>query len=401
MLTVTGIADITGSTVNVGGIEGASSPLKQGDMMTLIDAGTLSGDPVNSTANGQVTQGVTLKYEFELLKNGNKLLVNVAKVSLNEQTKALSEGHLAGMANLLGGADLAASQGIHLATRNARLVPGLQAFGTISGGSLRHDTGSHIDVDGVHLLAGFSTGGELSGWSKAHATLGAFFEYGEGDYDTHNSFATAARVKGKGDTDYAGVGVLGRLDFTGNASGHPYAEATLRTGRVSSDFHSSDLRDSQGRRASFKSKASYYGASLGTGYVWQVSDRATLDLYGKYLWTHENGDSVRLSTGDPVSFAAVDSHRLKLGANYTRAINTNLNAHIGLAWEHEFDGEARAKTNGYKIDAPELKGDTGSIELGLSMTPAPNNPLSLDIGLQGYAGQREGVTGSVRVNYRF
>jgi hypothetical protein len=40
---------------------------------------------------------------------------------------------------------------------------------------MRHDTGSHIDVDGCHLLAGLAVGGELA---NAHATFGAFFEYG-------------------------------------------------------------------------------------------------------------------------------------------------------------------------------------------------------------------------------
>ncbi|MDR3212472.1 MAG: autotransporter domain-containing protein [Azoarcus sp.] len=406
LLTVTGTADITGSTVNVG-IEGSSSPLQTSDTVTLIDAGTLSATGINTTANAQGMLGVTLKYDFDLTTMGNTLLATVSGpgATVNEQAKALSEGHLAGMSNLLGGADLAAGQGVALATRAAQ-SPGQrspQAFGTISGGSLRHDTGSHIDVDGYHLLAGVATGGELAGLSKAQTTLGAFFEYGEGDYDTHNSFATAARVKGQGDTDYAGIGVLGRLDFAGNASGHPYAEATLRTGRVSSDFHSSDLRDSQGRRASFESKASYYGASLGAGHLWQVSEKASLTAYGNYLWTHENGDSVRLSTGDPVKFSAVDSQRLRLGARYSQHIGDNkaASAYAGLAWEREFDGKARAKTHGYRIDAPSLKGNTTLLELGLTLNPLPTRPLDLDIGVQGYTGQRKGITGSIKGNYRF
>jgi hypothetical protein len=32
----------------------------------------------------------------------------------------------------------------------------------------------------------------------------------------------------------------------------------------------------------------------------------TLDLYGKYFWTRQQGDSVRLSTGDPVKFEDFD-----------------------------------------------------------------------------------------------
>ncbi|MDR3300703.1 MAG: autotransporter domain-containing protein [Candidatus Accumulibacter sp.] len=399
MLTVTGTADIDNSIVNVG-IAGSSSALAKGDTVTLISASTLTGVLFNTTADGHGMQGVTLKYEFDIWADTdvNKLFARVISAGVNEQAKAIPEGHLAGTANLLGGADLAAGQGLQ-AARNASLAPGLHVFGTVSGEHLRYNTGSHVDVSGYHLIAGFTAGGELA---NAHATLGAFFEYGEGDYDTHNSFAAAARVKGKGDADYAGVGVLGRLDFTGTDSGHPYLDATLRSGRVSSDFHSSDLRDNQDRRASFESKATYYGASIGAGYLWQVSEQTTFDLYGHYLWTHENSDSVRLKyTGDPVKFAAIDSQRVKLGATYTHAINTSLNAHVGLAWEHEFDGEAKAKTNDYKIEAPKLKGNSGIVELGLTLNPANNIPLTLDFGIQGYAGKREGATVSARVNYKF
>jgi outer membrane autotransporter protein len=344
-------------------------------------------------------QGVTLQYEFDILTEANALLARVASGGINPQTKALAEGYLAGMTLLNGGADLAA-QGIPLAADAARRASGPQGFGVVSGGRQRYRTGSHIDVDGRHLLAGFASANELG---SGHATVGAFFEHGRGDYDTHNSFATAARVKGQGDTDYSGAGLLGRFDFAGSARGYTYAEATLRAGRVKTDFHSSDLRDANGVRASYKSKAAYYGASIGLGQLLPINDKASLDLYGKALWTHENGDTVRLSTGDPVKFADVDSQRLRLGAKYRRALGDDpaFSAYAGLAWEYEFDGKAKAKTNGYKIDAPKLKGGSGVLELGLTLTPTPTKPLTLDLGLQGYAGQREGVTGSLRVNYKF
>jgi hypothetical protein len=41
------------------------------------------------------------------------------------------------------------------------------------------------------------------------------------------------------------------------------------------------------------------------------------------------------------------------------------------------------------------------VEAGLSVTPGPTQPLSLKFGIQGYAGKREGVTGSFKLNYRF
>jgi hypothetical protein len=37
-----------------------------------------------------------------------------------------------------------------------------------------------------------------------------------------------------------------------------------------------------------------------------------------------------------------------------------------------------------------LKGDTGMLEIGFTLSPASNQPLTLDFGLQGYADKREG-----------
>lgn len=64
---------------------------------------------------------------------------------------------------------------------------------------------------------------------------------------------------------------------------------------------------------------------------------------------------------------------------------------------HEFDGKARGTINDYDIDAPKLKGDTGIGEIGLSLTPSADLPLTVDLGVQGYTGQREGVIGSLLI----
>ncbi|MDR1350785.1 MAG: autotransporter outer membrane beta-barrel domain-containing protein, partial [Zoogloeaceae bacterium] len=172
-------------------------------------------------------------------------------------------------------------------------------------------------------------------------------------------------------------------------------------GRVSSDFQSQDLLDSQGNRAKYDAKSAYYGLHLGAGYVRKLSDNADLDVYGKYFWTRREGDKVTLSTGDAVDFKAVDSQRLRIGARYSRTLNSNTRFYAGLAGEQEFDGKAKAKAFGYPIKSPDLKGFTSIGEFGLTLIPAQNKALTLDIGLQGYVGKREGVTGTARVNYAF
>jgi hypothetical protein len=83
-------------------------------------------------------------------------------------------------------------------------------------------------------------------------------------------------------------------------------------------------------------------------------------------------------------------------------VNKNGKLYLGAAWEHEYDGKAKASILGARLPAPGLQGDTGIVEAGFTLTPsARNQALTLDVGVQGYAGKREGVTGSMRVNYRF
>ena len=48
-----------------------------------------------------------------------------------------------------------------------------------------------------------------------------------------------------------------------------------------------------------------------------------------------------------------------------------------------------------------MKGDTGVGELGLVYTPSASLPLSFDLGVQGYVGKREGLTGSLPATYEF
>ena len=250
----------------------------------------------------------------------------------------------------------------------------------------------------VSLMTGVSKG---LGLTPGHLTLGAFFEYGTGTYDTHNAFSTAASVDGEGDIYHLGGGVLGRMDFVATGPGHLYTEASLRAGGVHNEYDSADLRDTSGRKAKYDSSSAYYGVHLGVGYVWKLTEAAALDIYGKYFWTRQEGDSVRLSTGDPVKFKDVDSNRLRLGGRFAYVLNEHVSPYVGVAWEHEFDGRARATAYGDAIESPDLSGNTGIGEIGLSLKPSATLPLSFDFGVQGYTGQRKGVTGSLQVKFEF
>ena len=410
LLRVTGDADVSGSTYNVG-LSGGTS-LAAGSTLTLLEVGAGKMLTANNLRKGGgiVQIGSTVAHDITtdvaLDPTTGRLNAVTAQVSpgrATDQSKALPKGFLGGLALNLQGADLVAGRGMDSAVRASSGTDdaerhGFAGFGALSGGSLRYNTGSHLDMNSLSLLTGLAWGIDLA---PGRLTLGAFFEYGNGSYDTHNSFTNAASVDGDGNAYYLGGGILARMDFVNIGPGRFYAEASGRAGKTHNEYDSSDLRDAAGRKADYDSSSPYYGLHFGTGYVWNINDAATLDLYGKYFWTRQQGDSVGLSTGEHLSFDDINSSRLRFGGRFAYILNEHVAPYIGAAWEHEFDGKARARTNGFDIDAPNLRGNTGIGELGLSLTPSADLPLTVDLGVQGYTGKHEGVTGSLMVKWEF
>jgi hypothetical protein len=402
-----GIADLGANAKVHVGIEGSGSPLRKGDAVTLIDAsqGTLNGNLADSVTSGQGMQGITLLYEFNLRIENNLLLAEVADRGINPQTKALSEGGISVMSLITQGADLVAGQGMNNAVSAAGSVAqgagggaSPAGFGAVSAGQSRYNTGSHVDMSGFSLMAGLSWGVNTT---PGRLTLGAFAEYGRGSYDTYNSFSNAAPVRGRGESHHVGGGILGRMDFSDTGPGRIYIEASGRAGGIHNEYSSSDLIDAQGRKTEYDSSSAYYGFHCGTGYVLNITDDVSLDLHSKYFWTRQAGTSVTLSTGDSVKFRDADSSRLRVGGRVTYAVNGYVSPYVGAAWEHEFDGKAEATSNGFALEAPSLRGNTGIGEIGLTIQPSKNSPLSFDLGVQGYTGKREGVTGSLQVKLEF
>jgi autotransporter-associated beta strand protein len=391
LLNVEGSANITNSTVNID-LSGNRSRLS--DNITLLNAGTLQGNPSNTTAHA--SQGISLVYDFDLATNGKQLLAHPHE-RLNPQTKALAEAFLSGVAFLNQGLDFVVDKGLSAALNALSTSAKNAAFAALGGGSLKHKTGSYIETRGYTLVAGLASS-RTSDTGKL--TAGAFFEHGEGDYDSYNSFSNAAKVHGKGDTEYTGLGLLAQYAFNKSSTGNLYVEGSARAGKVDTDF-SSNLYDVFGQRAAYDSKTSYFSSHFGVGYILNLSELSKLNLYGQYLWSHQGGDSVKLPTGETVKFQAVDSLRTRLGAKWNYRLNPQANVYLGAAWEHEYGGKADASIYGHKLDAPRLKGNTGLAEIGLTLNPTSVQPLTLDIGVQGYGGKREGATVSFRAKYSF
>lgn len=314
--------------------------------------------------------------------------------------KGISEGYLSGLMLTLQGADLVASRGMQAAMAATKEVEDVTftPWATVSGSSVRYNTGAHADLNSFNMLTGIALG---KGFDAGRVTVGAFFEYGTGSYKTSNSFDGHGSYDGKGDSYYLGWGLLARMDFADTGPGHFYVEGSGRMGGLYNNYSNGDLRDGFGREAEYDSYAPYYSFHAGLGYIWDINEQTSLEFYGKYLWTRECGDSVTLSTGEEVDFEDIDSSRLRFGTRLDYRVNEYITPYIGVAWEHEFDGESSATTNNLPILEPDLRGDTGIGEIGLTITPSENIPLTVDLGLTGYVGTREGISGSLLVKWTF
>ena len=314
-----------------------------------------------------------------------------------ERLKAYAEGRAASLTLVNQGADLLLGQGFGsalFATKGPGFKVGAMAAG--GGGWSRYHSGSHVDVSGFSMLTGFALGNDLG---PGRITLGAFFEGGWDSYNSYNNFSNYESVKGKGNSDYYGGGILGRYDVKEGALSGLYADASFRMGWARTDFNTDDIKYN-GQRASFEISSPYYGLHGGVGYIWNFTDKASLDLCAKLIWTRQQGSSVTVHQ-DKLRFKDADSLRTRVGGRFAYAVNEYVSPYVGAYWEHEFDGKIRSTVNGRRINSPDLTGDTGMGELGLTLKPSKDLPLSFDLGVQGYVGKREGVTGSLQIRYEF
>ncbi|MBR4738027.1 MAG: autotransporter outer membrane beta-barrel domain-containing protein, partial [Rhodocyclaceae bacterium] len=194
-------------------------------------------------------------------------------------------------------------------------------------------------------------------------------------------------------------GVMARANLAGSSNGAPFVEGSLHAGSIRNNWHSDDLRDAAtGQRAQYDIRTPYLGAHAGAGYRWQTGAGSHVEAYGQYLYTHMDGKDTNVAL-DPYHFGAVKSSRTRLGAKGAWALSPSSQAYAGAAWEHEFDGTARATAYSLEVPAPTMKGDTAVIDAGLTFAPKRN--LSTNVGVTGYAGKRKGVAANVEVQYRF
>ena len=464
ILTVTGGAqtDMQKSTIGVG-LKGGGPVLNKGDSITLIhnESGidftdSEIADDIPDYINGR--QGISLDYTFALVFNDDKNALKVEvtdmqgggdggtggdggssggdggntgdggdsgsggdggssgdgdggdsggesggntggngqAVRVNPQVASLLEGRVAALSLINQGADLLTASGMEkarAAARNTAPEAPWAAFAALSSATSRIDSGSDVTLNSLNLLAGFARSFDFS---AGDFLLAVFGEAGFGSYWNKSDFQGLRDISGKGYTNYLGAGLAGRLELLSG----PYVEASFRAGQSYFNFATDDLRDAYGVSADYDLRVPYYGAHAGLGYIWTLGDSVQIDVYGKYFWTHLGSGDAHVA-GDPFSFDAADSRRLRTGTRVTYTPTPAVSLFAGAAYEHEFSGKLTGTTYGFDIpDAPSLRGDTGRGELGVIFRPG-QGALAVELGLQGATGVYDSIGGMLQISYTF
>ena len=302
-------------------------------------------------------------------------------ITVNENGKSLVETRAAAAFVVNNMSDFMLGTGMEQAKAAAGGVTPIDAgtmapFAAVGGSNMRYTTGSYVDVNGWNGAVGFA--------KQADKLLfGVAVEHGRGNYDSYLDNG----VHASGDIKSTGGVIFGEYKLDNGV----HYDAALRAGRVKSDYSST--------ATSYDESSTYYGFSLGGGKELTVSDKATLDVYGRYYFSHTNGSDVSIATGEEIDFDAVNSHRLRIGGRYTTTLTEKSKAYAGLAWQYEFGGDAKAAINGYSAPTPSLQGHSAIVEAGYKLNAGKN--LTLDFNLNGAMGKQRGIGGGIGAQWLF
>lgn len=386
---VSGTADFTGTSISASGTlaAAAGTEVQNGDTMSFIKAGTLSGAEAKNINIDNLQIGFATEAQVEVQDGNNSIdFVITGGKQATEQVSIIGESRTAAIAFVNQGSDIL-NNAFGLMDDGKY---GIKTFAAAHGNYSKYETGSHIRVNGWSMIAGVGNSDKLE---DGTFSWGVFFENGSGNYRTYNDY-NGYNLRGFGSAVYNGGGALAR--YRSNAGN--YAEVGVRAGMLKNSLGNA-VADGYGVQGGYDEETSYYGAHLGVGHIFAVDENSNVDVYGKYFYNHHESEDLNI-LGDEVRFDSADSNRLRLGLRYNQNDGNAFSHYYGLAWDYEFNGDANVTAAGFDTGNPSLKGSTAVIEAGIHYAP-DNSPWSIDLGLQGYGGQRDGFSGTMQLNYSF
>ena len=391
-------------------VNGADAVTIGSDGSYVPYTGTVSNDGTldNETGTAGMTRsqsGFTkdfLNFDVDyFIKNGQDLVARTKNVQADHRTKSFNIDRLPGLALLDQGGDLAAGAGMESAAESAMCLPGEEPCGTrafmaVSGGYSTYKADTHFNMTSGNVMVGLARYCKLP---SVGFLAGVFFETGLSRFDAEHEYAGYDSFDSEGNASYYGVGALGKLYLNETAMQGLYADGSFRIGMLNYSWESDGWRVN-GSDVDYSSESPYMAAHGGIGWMKSLTDSVDLDIYAKYLWSHVSGDDGSIS-GSRVNFDAMDSNRLRGGARLSFKGSEAFSWYLGAAYERQFNGRSASDVYGHDTPSASLKGDTAMVEAGLQLKPSKEVPVSFLLGASGYAGTREGVSGTFQIRYEF
>ena len=385
---------VNGNTVVTIGPDGSYVPYSG----TVANDGTMD----NATGSTGMTKSQTLTKGFltfevdYFIKNGQDLIARWKKdapVDVNPETEEFTASRQASAALMDEGADFVAGEGIDRALQASQCLPGepcgAKAFVAVNGGYSTYKAGTTFDMSYGNMLAGIARQCKIG---PVGYLAGVFFETGLSRFHSEYEPDDSRSIDSEGHDYYYGVGALAKVFLNRDLLKGLYAEGSIRYGLMMGDWQSHDIQ-ADGQTADWDGRAPYLTAHGGLGYMWNVTDNVTADVYAKYFWGHLWGDDGTIC-GQQFEFDDIYSSRVRTGARLNFKKDETFSWYLGGAWEHQFDSKSRGTIYGYDVPSTDLKGNTAIAEAGVFFKPAADSDFSFMLGTTGYFGEkREGVTG--------
>ena len=374
-----------GATVDTSNIDFYKEMYIEADQtMTLVS--DFGGEAKVTPESTKYMVGTAYEGESETKMEGNNLIIRTTTAAgLSEQTHKTVMAMEAGVALLAGGSEHVGKALESLGDAANQGPDGTSVGVSIGGSGNRYETGSHVNVNAWNAALAVGAKRELK---QGALEYGVFGEYGKGSYKLYNNDGG----RGDGDAHYAGAGLMAKWTNKHDV----YTEASFRLGRMSDS--ADNILEGGGNKYGYDVHANYYGAHVGIGKVFRYKGGKSLDVYGKYFYTKRDG--VEYDAKQHYNLDSVASSVLRIGARYG-STDKLWNWYGGLAYEYEFDGEAKGTVNGTEIRAASIKGSSVRGELGMKMSATKDNPWQADISIYGYGGKHRGFGGNVNVAYTF
>ncbi|WBR53164.1 autotransporter outer membrane beta-barrel domain-containing protein [Campylobacter sp. CN_NE2] len=307
------------------------------------------------------------------------------------QSTAVNEGanllvsNLGNIANSANNANSALSaNGANSTNSNLDLGKAV-TFAFVSGYDKEDTTGSHIDIKGFNANAGVA-GNDY--FNSGNLTTGLFVEYGKGEYDSFLDDGTT----GSGKTEFIGGGAFARFTTLNNF----YTEISGRVGKAKTSY------ETTAAYKEFDISNTYYGAHLGLGKIFNLTNSNELDIFARGIWAKTAGNDIVLN-GIQTHFDSVTSLRTQVGFKDNIKFSDTSKLYVGASYQYEFDGESKGTLSlptfgSADIASPKLKGSTGIGEIGYVYE---NSSIKFEAGAKGYVGKEKGYSGNLGVTFKF